>query len=231
MRTQFSAFLSGFMKKNGYKLEYIAEMTGSSIAAIGHYKKGRRIPKYDFINKFVKAFKFDEFEKKLIYNAILRDRTPEEILRELDNLKKRENKLKNMAKFLVPMFGVSAKGKINVDLLEEIGEYAIPVEDYKLNRFVIKVVGDSMVKHTGKSIPDGTIALVDPMPTANLINLRKGIYLFNYNNQIFIKQFLKEEETTYLVSFNEKVRDIQVRNFSKLKCYGRVIKTYYSETW
>ena len=38
-KKEVSKFLEDFMEQNNFKLEYIAEMTGASLAAVGHYKK------------------------------------------------------------------------------------------------------------------------------------------------------------------------------------------------
>lgn len=65
LSTNFGKFLIEFMEKNDYKLEYVAEKTNTSFSTIGHYRTGRRLPKDDFIEKFIKAFNFNEHEKKI----------------------------------------------------------------------------------------------------------------------------------------------------------------------
>lgn len=82
---ELAKYLDNFMKKNNYKLEYIAELTNTSVAAIGHYKTGFRTPKDDFVETFIKIFNLKNEEEKKFRLAVALDKTPEIIKKQLNN--------------------------------------------------------------------------------------------------------------------------------------------------
>ena len=82
-KKEISKFIENFMEKNNYKLEYLSEMTGFSVAAIGHYKTGARTPKDDFVEKFIEVFKLNNTETEKLKLAVAMDRTPDLIKRKL----------------------------------------------------------------------------------------------------------------------------------------------------
>ena len=63
-RKELAKYIENFMARHDYKLEYIAEQTGASTSAVGHYKTGTRTPKDHFIDKFIEVFHLGE-EKKV----------------------------------------------------------------------------------------------------------------------------------------------------------------------
>jgi phage repressor protein C with HTH and peptisase S24 domain len=237
LSTNFGKFLIEFMEKNDYKLEYVAEKTNTSFSTIGHYRTGRRLPKDDFIEKFIKAFNFTEQEKKYISDAVLKDRTPPEILDKLEKFErysKIENAKGNARRIdtvKVPLYGTASAGPGYLNLDIELKEFIIPKEDYREGRFTVKVEGNSM---TGpiKSIPCGSVALADPNMCTDIEELIGRVCVFTYNDETFIKQLtLDRQNLIHLVSFNPEEQDIIVLNPKMLKCNGRVVKTYYEQRW
>ncbi|UUV18017.1 helix-turn-helix domain-containing protein [Fusobacteria bacterium ZRK30] len=133
----------------------------------------------------------------------------------------------------IPMYGTASAGPGYYNLLDELDEqFQIPIEDYKEGRFTVKIEGDSMTGIGGKSIPCGSIALVDPMMCSNIGELLGKVCVFTYNDSTYIKQLqIDEQEIIHLVSFNPNISDIIILNENELKCEGRVIKTYFEQKW
>lgn len=133
----------------------------------------------------------------------------------------------------IPMYGTASAGPGYYNLLDELDEeFQIPLEDYKEGRFTVKIEGDSMTGIAGKSIPCGSIALVDPMRYSNIEELLGKVCVFTYNDSTYIKQLqIDEQKIIHLVSFNPNISDIIILNENELKCEGRVIKTYFEQKW
>lgn len=148
------------------------------------------------------------------------------------NVKKIKSKVAT-EKTTVPMYGTASAGPGYINLSDMIDEeFVIPVEDYAEGRFVVKVEGDSMTRIGGKSIFDGSVALVDPSLCEDPKGLNKKVCVFTYNEDTFIKQLLIDNQNIIqLISFNPDVPAIIILNSEELICEGRVIKTYHEETW
>ena len=133
----------------------------------------------------------------------------------------------------IPMYGTASAGPGYYNLLDELDEeFQIPIEDYKEGRFTVKIEGESMTGISGKSIPCGSIALVDPMMCSNIEELLGKVCVFTYNDSTYIKQLqIDEQEIIHLASFNPNISDIIILNENELKCEGRVIKTYFEQKW
>ena len=130
----------------------------------------------------------------------------------------------------VPLYGTASAGPGYINLSEEIEEFPIPIEDYKPGRFVVRVKGDSMTGPV-KSIPDGTVALVDPSmcEAESLVN---KVCVFTYNGETYIKQLvINNQNIVQLVSFNPEMETIIVLQPKELKCEGRVVKTWSEQSW
>ncbi|WP_321328425.1 LexA family transcriptional regulator [uncultured Ilyobacter sp.] len=131
----------------------------------------------------------------------------------------------------VPMYGTASAGPGYLNLSLELDEFVIPEEDYKAGRFAVKVEGDSMTG-PGKSIPSGSIALVDPAMCNDIEGLIKKVCVFTYNDETYIKQLIIDNQNIiHLVSFNPDIPDIIVLNPKELKCNGKVVKTYFEQKW
>ncbi len=131
----------------------------------------------------------------------------------------------------VPLYGTASAGPGYINLSEELEEFPIPIEDYKPGRFVVRVKGDSMTGPV-KSIPDGTVALVDPTMCLDAEALANKVCVFTYNGETYIKQLvINNQNIIQLVSFNPEVETIIVLQPKELKCEGRVIKTWSEQSW
>ena len=83
-----------------------------------------------------------------------------------------------------------------------------------------------------KSIPDGSIAVVDPQLCATPEVLNTKVCIFTYNDETYIKQLIIDKQGIIrLKSFNPNYDDIIVLNPELLKCEGRVIVTFTENNW
>lgn len=83
-KTEFSKFLNDFLKTKNYKIEYISEILKVPLSTVGAYKAGNRIPKDEFVEKFITTFNIGKEEGDRIKRLAALDRTPEIIKKELD---------------------------------------------------------------------------------------------------------------------------------------------------
>ncbi|NWO18035.1 XRE family transcriptional regulator [Leptotrichia sp. oral taxon 223] len=131
----------------------------------------------------------------------------------------------------IPMYGKASAGTGYINLSEEIGSYSIPKDIYKNGLFAIKVSGDSM-NGFDKSIPDDSIAIVDPELCTNPISLNGKVCVFEYNDETYIKQLIIDKQGIIrLHSFNPDYDDIIILNTELLYCKGRVIRTFVENQW
>ena len=131
----------------------------------------------------------------------------------------------------IPMYGKASAGTGYINLSEEIGSYSIPKDIYKNGLFAIKVSGDSM-NGFDKSIPDDSIAIVDPELCTNPINLNGKVCVFEYDDETYIKQLIIDKQGIIrLHSFNPDYDDIIILNTELLYCKGRVIRTFVENQW
>ncbi|WP_304179157.1 XRE family transcriptional regulator [Leptotrichia trevisanii] len=131
----------------------------------------------------------------------------------------------------IPMYGKASAGTGYINLSEEIGSYSIPKDIYKNGLFAIKVSGDSM-NGFDKSIPDDSIAIVDPELCTNPISLNGKVCVFEYDDETYIKQLIIDKQGIIrLHSFNPDYDDIIILNTELLYCKGRVIRTFVENQW
>lgn len=131
----------------------------------------------------------------------------------------------------IPMYGKASAGTGYINLSEEIGSYSIPKDIYKNGLFAIKVSGDSM-NGFDKSIPDDSIAIVDPELCTNPISLNGKVCVFEYDDETYIKQLIIDKQgIVRLHSFNPDYDDIIILNTELLYCKGRVIRTFVENQW
>ena len=131
----------------------------------------------------------------------------------------------------IPMYGKASAGTGYINLSEEIGSYSIPKDIYKNGLFAIKVAGDSM-NGFDKSIPDDSIAIVDPELCTNPISLNGKVCVFEYDDETYIKQLIIDKQGIIrLHSFNPDYDDIIILNTELLYCKGRVIRTFVENQW
>ena len=194
MKTKFGKYLENFMLKSNYTLEYISKETDASISIVGHYRKGIRIPKDEFIEKFIKKFISIDKEKNYIRYIVAYDRTPELIRKELD---KKIDKIENNI-IKLPFVGKAAAGR---------GYVNFSSENIGLNEtvsYLIEVSGDSMFP----TLCDGDNIVVNS-EVKNLENIDGKICVLTYHDQTYVKRIKVKDKKIILKSDNkEKYKDI-----------------------
>lgn len=224
MSTKFGKFLEKFMKDNNYTLEYISLKTESSLSIVGHYRKGIRIPKDEFIERFIANFNFDKVEANYIRYIVAFDRTPDLIKEKIEKIEKRSHgKIQKL-----PIKGKAAAGLgyMNFQENEKFFNINLPTEK-KLPKevFLVEVDGNSMFP----TLLDGDMILIDPnLQDKEQINGK--IAVFTYFDQTYVKRVKISENQIRLISDNSDKKTypdivIEGENLEFLSCQGVVIES------
>lgn len=213
-KKEFSKYLETFMQKHDYKLEYLADMTGASVSAIGHYKTGNRTPKDDFIEKFIEVFNLDSKEQNKIKLAVAMDRTPDIIKQQLNN---KSNEIIDTDFIVIPVYSSVSAGLGCEACAEPVDYITIPKINGKI--IAIKVNGDSMED----TILDGATILVKKDTPVELGEI--GVFLTNDIDYAegFVKRLRHKNGTYVLESDNKKYEDIIIKTDDIIAC-GKVLK-------
>ncbi|MCF2628978.1 helix-turn-helix domain-containing protein [Fusobacterium mortiferum] len=213
-KKEFSKYLETFMQKHDYKLEYLADMTGASVSAIGHYKTGNRTPKDDFIEKFIEVFNLDSKEQNKIKLAVAMDRTPDIIKQQLNN---KSNEIIDTDFMVIPVYSSVSAGLGCEACAEPVDYITIPKINGKI--IAIKVNGDSMED----TILDGATILVKKDTPVELGEI--GVFLTNDIDYAegFVKRLRHKNGTYVLESDNKKYEDIIIKTDDIIAC-GKVLK-------
>lgn len=228
MKTKFGNYLEKMMMKNNYTLEYIAKQTDSSLSVVGHYRKGIRIPKDDFVERFIEKFIRIDKEADEIRYIVAYDRTPDLIKKRLEK-KEEEIKSKKMAEMIsLPVLGKAAAGLGHINFEDNTRtEILSTIKDIELpkNAFLVEVSGDSMFP----TLSDGDLAIIDP--NQNQMRMIEGkVCVFSYHDQTYVKRLKINKNEVRLVSDNndkKRYSDIVIsgEELEYLKCYGAVIES------
>lgn len=212
-KKEVSKYIENFMQKHDYKLEYLADMTGASVAAIGHYKKGHRTPKDDFIEKFIEVFNLNEKEQNKLRMAVALDRTPEIIKKQLNN----KNEILDTDFMVIPVYSSVSAGLGCEACAEPVDYITIPKINGKI--IAIKVNGDSMED----TILNGATILVKKDTPVELGEI--GVFLINDIDYAegFVKRLRHKNGTYVLESDNKKYEDIIIKTDDIIAC-GKVLK-------
>lgn len=213
-KKEFSKYLETFMQKHDYKLEYLADMTGASVSAIGHYKTGNRTPKDDFIEKFIEVFNLDSKEQNKIKLAVAMDRTPDIIKQQLNN---KSNEIIDTDFMVIPVYNSVSAGLGCLACADPIDYITVPKMAGEI--IAIKVNGDSMED----TILDGATILVKKDTPVELGEI--GVFLTNDIDYAegFVKRLRHKNGTYVLESDNKKYEDIIVKTNDIIAC-GKVLK-------
>ncbi|MBC2850226.1 S24 family peptidase [Cetobacterium sp. 8H] len=224
MKTEFGKYLEKFMNKNSYTLEYISKQTESSLSVVGHYRKGIRIPKDDFVERFIQKFVKNEVEANLIRYIVAYDRTPDLIKKKLEEIKV-EKKSKIIS---LPVLGKAAAGmghvnfedNIKMEILNSISSEGIPK-----GAFMVEVTGDSMFP----TLSDGDLVILDPK-AKDKESIQGKVCVLTYHDQTYIKRVKFQDGIVRLISDNfdkKKYSDIVIKDeeLEYLKCHGSVIES------
>ncbi|WP_448820068.1 LexA family transcriptional regulator [Cetobacterium sp.] len=228
MKTKFGNYLEKMMMKNNYTLEYIAKQTDSSLSVVGHYRKGIRIPKDDFVERFIEKFIRIDKEADEIRYIVAYDRTPDLIKKRLEK-KEEEIKSKKLAEMIsLPVLGKAAAGLGHINFEDNTRiEILSTIKDVELpkNAFLVEVSGDSMFP----TLSDGDLAIIDP--NQNQMRMIEGkVCVFSYHDQTYVKRLKINKNEVRLVSDNndkKRYSDIVIsgEELEYLKCYGAVIES------
>lgn len=213
-KKEFSKYLETFMQKHDYKLEYLADMTGASVSAIGHYKTGNRTPKDDFIEKFIEVFNLDSKEQNKIKLAVAMDRTPDIIKQQLNN---KSNEIIDTDFMVIPVYSSVSAGLGCEACAEPVDYITIPKINGKI--IAIKVNGYSMED----TILNGATILVKKDTPVELGEI--GVFLTNDIDYAegFVKRLRHKNGTYVLESDNKKYEDIIIKTDDIIAC-GKVLK-------
>ncbi|MEG3014122.1 MAG: S24 family peptidase [Cetobacterium sp.] len=224
MKTEFGKYLEKFMNQNSYTLEYISKQTESSLSVVGHYRKGIRIPKDDFVERFIQKFVKNEVEANLIRYIVAYDRTPDLIKKKL-----KEVKVEKKSKIIsLPILGKAAAGmghvnfedNVKMEILNSISSDEIP-----RGAFMVEVTGNSMFP----TLSDGDLVILDPKAKDKEV-IQGKVCVLTYHDQTYIKRVKFQDGTVRLISDNldkKKYSDIVIKDeeLEYLKCHGSVIES------
>lgn len=228
MKTKFGNYLEKMMVENNYTLEYIAKQTDSSLSVVGHYRKGIRIPKDDFVERFIEKFIKTDKEASEIRYIVAYDRTPDLIKRKLDG-NREELKSKQGEKIIsLPVLGKAAAGlghmnfedSMRTEVLNSISNIELPKD-----AFLVEVSGDSMFP----TLSDGDLVIIDPLQK-QMRMVEGKICVFSYHDQTYVKRLkINKNEVKLISDNNDKKRysDIVISDeeLEYLKCHGAVIES------
>ena len=230
MKTKFGIYLETLMSKNSYTLEYIAKQTDSSLSVVGHYRKGIRIPKDDFVERFIQKFIKTEKEADKIRYIVAYDRTPDLIKKKLNEkiLRDEIQEIKTAEIISLPIMGKAAAGlghinfedNIKMEILTSIPTAKVPKE-----AFMIEVTGNSMFP----TLSDGDLVIIDPNQN-QMRSIDGKVCVFSYHDQTYIKRIRINKNEIRLVSDNidkKKYSDIVIADeeLEYLECHGLVIES------
>lgn len=227
MKTKFGSYLEKLMIKNNYTLEYIAKQTESSLSVVGHYRKGIRIPKDDFVERFIEKFIKTDKEADEIRYIVAYDRTPDLIKRKLDaNLNTNDQKKAEIIK--LPVLGKAAAGlgHVNFEDNTRIEVLAsIPATEVPRDAFMVEVTGDSMFP----TLSDGDLVIINPLKK-HMQNIDGKVCVLSYHDQTYIKRVKINKNEIRLISDNsdkKQYSDIVIigEELEYLKCHGSVIES------
>ncbi|MBN1469404.1 MAG: LexA family transcriptional regulator [Fusobacteriaceae bacterium] len=207
--TEFSEFFNDFLNKKKYKLEYVASETGFSLAAIGHYKTGFRVPNDEFVEKFISTFYFSVEEGEHIRNIVNRDRTPERIRKQLDKL---ELQVKMRT---IPVYSSVSAGLGRVPDAEPIDFISIPETTGDV--VAVKVTGNSMEP----TFSDGDIVVIKKDVEINVGDV--GVFFLNeYDGEGVVKRLKYKNGVYVLESDNPTYEDKEIGSDVIIPC-GKVV--------
>ncbi|WP_297598830.1 S24 family peptidase [uncultured Cetobacterium sp.] len=224
MKTEFGKYLERFMNTNNYTLEYISKQTESSLSVVGHYRKGIRIPKDDFIERFIQKFIKNEMEANQIRYVVAYDRTPDLIKKKLEGIKI-EKKSQIIS---LPVLGKAAAGmghmnfedNIKIEVLNSLPTIGVPK-----GAFMVEVAGDSMFP----TLSDGDLVILDPKAKEREV-IQGRVCVLTYHDQTYIKRVKFKDGYVRLISDNfdkKKYCDIVIKEdeLEYLECHGSVIES------
>lgn len=212
---EFATYFSNFLEKNNYKLDYVAQEMDSAKSTMSHYKNGERIPQDDFVERFIKVFRFSEEEGNFIRNLVNRDKTPELIKKQLDKL---ELQIKMRT---IPVYASVSAGLGRMPESEPVDFISIP--DITGDVVAVKVSGDSMEP----TFSEGDIVVIKKDVEINIGEV--GVFFLDeYNGDGVVKRLKYKNGKHVLESDNHSYDDIEIESTKIVTC-GKVVNIVKSD--
>lgn len=208
-KNEFATYFSNFLEKNNYKLDYVAQEMDSAKSTMSHYKNGERIPQDDFVERFIKVFRFSEVEGNNIRNLVNRDRTPDLIKKQLDKLQL-QVKMRT-----IPVYASVSAGLGRVPDSEPIDFISIP--DTSGDVVAVKVSGDSMEP----TFSNGDIVVIKKNVEVNVGEV--GVFFLDeYDGEGVVKRLKYKNGVYVLESDNPSYEDKEIGSDIIITC-GKVV--------
>lgn len=204
MKTKFREYLSEFMNKNEYTLDYISTITKVSKASIGHYKTGKRLPSYKFLETFFNKFSIPLKEQKEIITMVENEKIPEKMRK----IKVGNIDLNNpITEFKqIPIYDSISAGFGSCES-GIIGHMPLPqTNGFKGDVIGIKVDGDSMQPDIKNG--DTVLIKIEVMPE----NGEVGAFILN--DEGLLKRYKKTDRGDIILSSDNKDYDPIIINES-----------------
>lgn len=93
---------------------------------------------------------------------------------------------------------------------EKIGEWLYVDETYSKNSFGFRVIGDSMEGDASKTIPGGSIAVIEPNFKVSELNGRVVLAVYKETRIPTIKEIQQDGPNCYLVPWNKRYKVIDI---------------------
>ena len=230
MKENFGDILKKIREEKGFSLRQLGIKTGISHSYISEIEKNRFF-KRETIEKLIKALEIGKEERDLILKKLDYSNTPDEVLKELERLKKERKQPElpieprriesnidlNCSYKQIPLYSSISAG-LGLEELDsdEIEFISVPnIKQFSGDLVAIRVSGDSMEF----TIENGSIVFVKK--DVEVPNKKVGAFI--HNNKALLKRYLIIEGKTFLRSDNRDYPDIIVDKDDEFKIVGRVV--------
>jgi SOS-response transcriptional repressor LexA len=108
--------------------------------------------------------------------------------------------------------------------LDDVQEWVTVDDNISKSAFALRIKGDSMErKNGGKSIPDGSVIIVEPEFDPVLMNGRVAVAVLEGSNEATVKEFRVDGPNRYLVPWNDRYEIIKVNGNCRLVGYVKKV--------
>lgn len=219
---KLSIVLKKLRESRNLTIVELANKAGLGKGTVGDIETGRSKSTVETLNKIAIALELNENEKDLLDSAFLG--------RKITQSKKNDSKSKlqyigQIKQKKIPFFpdiqASAGYGCLNEDETE-LEFIEVPEELAKPGNIAIRVFGESMEPE----IKDGDTIVIE---TSCVECIKNKIIVVNYQGAVYLKKFVEEGDTCYLVSINPYYPRIKVLDKAELKVIGKLkgVMRYY----
>lgn len=219
---KLSIVLKKLRESRNLTIVELANKAGLGKGTVGDIETGRSKSTVETLNKIAIALELNENEKDLLDSAFLG--------RKITQSKKNDSKSKlqyigQIKQKKIPFFpdiqASAGYGCLNEDETE-LEFIEVPEELAKPGNIAIRVFGESMEPE----IKDGDTIVIE---TKCVECIKNKIIVVNYQGAVYLKKFVEEGNTCYLVSINPYYPRIKVLDKAELKVIGKLkgVMRYY----